>query len=66
MEMVFSKGPYSLSFKIPEVLLERATPTVDGPKGVMATLSYNGYYANNSDNSAIVVTLINDVSSYAA
>lgn len=66
LEMVFSKGPYSLSFKIPEVLLERATPTVDGPKGVMATLSYNGYYANNSDNSAIVVTLINDVSSYAA
>ncbi|WP_330998002.1 phage tail tube protein [Pectinatus haikarae] len=65
LELIYSNGPYSLSIKLPELLFERATPTVDGPKGVTATLSYKGYYSNDSGNSAVIATLINDVSSYA-
>ena len=65
LELVYSNGQYSLSFKLPELIFERATPTVDGPKGVTATLSYKGYYSNDSGNSAVIATLINDVASYA-
>lgn len=63
--LTYTKGDYSLAFNIPELIFERATPTIENSKGVMVTLNYRGYYANDTNNSAIVVTLINDVESYA-
>jgi hypothetical protein len=64
LELVYTKGDNSLSFLIPEVILERATPTIDGSKGIKAKLSYKGFYANDTNNSTAVVTLINDVAEY--
>ena len=54
----------SLSFKFPEVQLQYQGPTVDGPTGIMAQFPFVAYFANSSDNSVVVATLINDVASY--
>lgn len=64
LELSFTRDKFSLTFTIPELILEQATPTIDGPKGVTATLNYRGYFADDEGNSIITVTLINDVESY--
>nr|DAM00071.1 MAG TPA: Tail tube protein [Caudoviricetes sp.] len=64
LELTFTRDKFSLTFSIPEVILERATPGISGPKGITQTLNYRGYFANDSGNSIITVTLINDVASY--
>ncbi len=60
-----TSGDHSLAIDIPEVIFERTSPGVDGPKGMLATLAYRGYYKDNADATAIKVTLINDVTEYA-
>lgn len=64
LELAFTRDDFSLTFTIPEVILERATPSISGPKGITQTLNYRGYYADDKGNSIITVTLINDVASY--
>lgn len=54
----------SLSFKFPEVQLQYQGPTVDGPTGIMAQFPFVAYFANSSDDSVIVATLVNSVASY--
>jgi hypothetical protein len=65
LKLAFANGPYSLEFLLPELIFERATPTIDGPKGILLTLNYHSYYADSDVNSAIQVTLVNDITSYA-
>lgn len=55
----------SLEFSLPEVLFERNSPPIEGPKGVMVELGYRAYYENNADKAAIKVTLKNAQESYA-
>jgi hypothetical protein len=57
---------HSLTFDIPELVLEPAAPTVSGDKGVLITLPFRAYYANHADATILKYTLVNDVSSYAA
>lgn len=64
LELEFTRDDFSLTFSIPEVILERATPGISGPKGITQTLNYRGYYADDKGNSIITVTLINDVATY--
>lgn len=64
LELTFTRDNASLTFSIPEVILERATPSISGPKGITQTLNYRGYYADDKGNSIITVTLINDVATY--
>lgn len=55
-------GPYSLTFAMPRVFLPRTKRPVEGPGGIQAqaTITASGALA-----SAMTVTLINDVPSYA-
>jgi hypothetical protein len=64
LELEFTRDDFSLTFSIPEVILERATPGISGPKGITQTLNFRGYYADDTGNSIITVTLINDVATY--
>ncbi|GAB6125029.1 phage tail tube protein [Humidesulfovibrio idahonensis] len=52
---------YQLQFDVPELVYERATPSIDGPKGVLEKHKYQGFYANNSANSSIVIRLRNEM-----
>jgi len=54
----------SLSFKFPEVQLQYQGPTVDGPTGIMAQFPFVAYFANSSDDSVVVATLVNSVATY--
>lgn len=65
LKLTFTRAAHSLEFLIPELIYERNTPTIDGPKGLLQSLPFRGFYSNNSDNSAVKVTLKNDVASYA-
>jgi len=65
LKLTFTHGAHSLEILLPELIFERATPTIDGPKGVLSTMNWRAYYADSSENSAVQITLINDVASYA-
>lgn len=55
----------SLAIKFPEVQLQYQGPTVDGPKGITCEFPFQAYFSDSSDNSCVVVTVKNDVASYA-
>lgn len=65
LKIKFISGAHSLEFFFPEISYERTTPGITGPAGVLITLSFNAFYDNNADNSAVKVTLMNGVSTYA-
>jgi len=65
LKLMFTTGIYSLEILLPELIFERATPTIDGPKGVLLSMNYKSYYSNSVENSVIQITLTNDVASYA-
>ena len=64
MELTLAQGDLSLKIKLPEAKFAKTSPSIDGPTGVKQSLNYNAYYEDNSDNGAIVVTLVNKVASY--
>lgn len=55
---------HSLEFNLPEVMYERDSPTIDGPKGVLVDLSFKAFYRASVENSVIVVTLVNGQATY--
>lgn len=55
----------TLSIKVPEIYYDRTSPSITGPAGVELDLNWRGFYDNNADASAAVVTLVNSVSTYA-
>ncbi|MDF2631432.1 MAG: hypothetical protein K0Q85_28 [Caproiciproducens sp.] len=58
-------GDHYCEIEAPELKFKRTSPGVDGPKGILLSLDYTGFYQEDADNSAVVVTLVNDVPSYA-
>lgn len=64
LELVLTQDDMSLSFKFPEAKFAKTSPSIEGPAGIKQSLNYNAYYEDNSDKSAVVVTLINKVASY--
>lgn len=65
LAVTLTKGSHSLKFEIQELLYEQKSPGITGPAGIMQQLGFKGYYKNGSAASAIVVTLVNAVASYA-
>lgn len=65
LEWKWVAGSHSLEFVLQEVLLERNSPEISGRGGVSVSLNYRGYHQNHADGSAVKVTLVNDVASYA-
>ena len=61
-------GDYSLAFDIGELVYEQTEPDVQGPgtEGIVQTLNYYGYYQNDADASAILITLINSIATFPA
>lgn len=49
----------------PEVSYERTSPKIEGPKGVTLALKGIGYYDNEANASQVVVTVQNQIPSYA-
>lgn len=65
IEVVWARDTESLSIDFNEVELALQDPTIEGPQGVVADFDYIAYFDDDAGNSAIVVTLINDITSYA-
>lgn len=65
LEITLTNGTHSLAIKLPEVIYERNSPGIDGPKGVNIELPFRAYYDNAADASAAVVTLVNSQAAYA-
>jgi len=54
----------SLEFYFPEIIFERQTPEISGPEGVKVGLNWRAYFDNNSENTSVKVTLVNDKNGY--
>jgi hypothetical protein len=65
LELVFTNGAHILSIKLPEAMFSKSAPGIEGPRGVRESYDFQGYLDDAADGSAIVVTLTNDVASYA-
>lgn len=63
-EVTLTAGDYSLAVKFPEIKFARTSPSIDGPTGIKQSLSYNAYYDDSVEASAVVVTLVNETASY--
>jgi hypothetical protein len=50
-------GNESLSIKLPEIRMQRKTPTIKDPKGIIGEAPFNGFYKSDSDASAMTVTI---------
>lgn len=64
LELLYTKGTKSLSLKFPEIVYELKSPTIDGPKGVLCDCNWKAFWENDSNKSAVIITLTNDVASY--
>lgn len=56
---------HSLTFEFPEIQLERNTPGIEGPQGVVISLPWVAYMDDDAAESAVVCTLVNDTETYA-
>lgn len=63
-EVIFTQGDLSLSIKFPEIKFARTSPGIDGPGGIKQSLTYNAFYQDNADKSAVVVAVVNKVAAY--
>lgn len=63
-EIIISTGDFSLSILMPEIKFARTSPSIDGPGGIKQSLSYNAYYQDDSNGSAVVVALTNKNTAY--
>lgn len=66
LKVTLTNGAHILEILIPELVYERNTPGIDGPKGVFVELPFRGYFGNSAENTVIKATLTNDVASYVA
>jgi hypothetical protein len=64
LTLTWTSGSYSLALHVPELVYEPASPAVQGPDGIVASLNFRGYYANDADRTCLKATLVNSVVSY--
>ena len=66
LKITFTKAANkALEIFLPEVVYERKTPGIEGPRGILIELPFQAYYSSNGDNTAIKTTLKNQIASYA-
>lgn len=53
-----------LTMLFPEVQIQYQGPTVEGPTGVMCEFPFVAYFADDSNDSVVVATLVNDIAAY--
>jgi len=54
----------SLNILLPEIIYERTSPGIDGPKGVSISLPFRAFYNTNASGVSIVATLTNSEPTY--
>ena len=64
IDLLFTKGDYSLEILLPELLFALNTPAVDGPKGIKLQMDFSAFLQNAAEKSSVVATLINKTASY--
>ena len=64
LSLIWTSGNYSWTLHVPELVYEPASPTVSGPDGVVATLNFRAYYANDADATILKATLVNTTADY--
>jgi hypothetical protein len=65
LQLTWTSGTNILDILLPEIRYERNAPSIPGPKGLLVELPFQSYYENGAAASAVVITLTNDVASYA-
>jgi len=64
-KVTVSNGASSIfEVELEELRLERNTPDIPGPQGLLVDLNFQGYYTDGSEGSAIVARVTNAISSY--
>lgn len=64
LTLTWTSGSYSLALHVPELVYEPASPAVQGPDGIVLSMNFRGYYANDADATCLKATLVNSVASY--
>ena len=64
IDMKVTSGTHSFELKLPEVIYERTSPSIDGPKGVMIALPFRGFYNTAAEGVSIIATLITSQATY--
>lgn len=54
----------SLNILLPEIIYERTSPGIDGPKGVSIALPFRAFYNTNASGVSIVATLVTSQETY--
>lgn len=65
LTVTLTSATHSLKFEIPELLYSPKSPGIEGPMGIKQSYEFRGYYDNAAGASAMIVTLVNAVTSYA-
>ena len=55
---------HSLDILLPEIIYERTSPGIDGPKGVFISLPFRAAYVSNPNGVSIVATLVTSQQTY--
>ena len=55
----------SLAYKLPEIMYSVTSPPIEGPTGVRVDADFSAFYENDAGDSSAIITLVNDVASYA-
>lgn len=61
----FVNATESLKFEMNEVEYKFTSPVVEGNQGVNLNLDFQAFYDDDAGDSAIIITLVNDITSYA-
>jgi len=65
LQITFTNGSSSIvDIYMPEIYYSVATPPVSGPQGIVQSLDFQGFYANNATTSALQITVTNTTASY--
>jgi len=63
-KLLYTKGTHSLSLLFPEIIYEQSSPAIQGKAGVLCDCNWRAFYESDTNKSAVIATLINDVASY--
>jgi len=61
LAFLLAKEGYQLEFILEELVYERTSPSIDGPKGVLEKHAYQGFYDGGASNSSVVVRQRNEI-----
>lgn len=64
LEITLKNNDFTMNIILPEVQFARTTPGVEGPAGIKQTFNYNAFYKSGSENSSIVVEIVNKIAAY--